>query len=347
MPLWGAAAVVQVTVKARLLVLIHFLLHLLPSSPLFYLLFRSWCIMSFPGMMSQCSLTVKKYDAPLVAFADANTYQQVTRPSTSLMPGRLLLKSPKREDALLRPLCSECEIIEWSSFVPRHKADISDMRYTTPLFEVFPEPKPGGFACPVCDLLVDLGQAYVTNNPEMIYVCSAAKVFHSDEVNEALNSHSDVTQWATVLTSGAIGVRPNAVLGILHPDSDKEIYAPRIVNPCSIDYDVIRGWVQRCSAHPNKNCTPSRNKNLPGFKVIHCRSRNVIDAPENCPYVALSYVWGTAQLIRPENPFGRFPATIEDSIVVSLALGFEYLWVDRYVSLAVFATHRSNRSNLL
>lgn len=58
----------------------------------------------------------------------------------------------------------------------------------------------------------------------------------------------------------------------------------------------------------------------------------MIEAPEQCAYVALSYVWGTAQFPGPEKQDGQFPATIEDSIVVSLALGFEYLWVDRYVS---------------
>lgn len=256
------------------------------------------------------------------------------------MPGRLLLKTPNRRDALLRPLCSECKLIEWSNFVPRHRADVSNMLYEKPLFEIFPDSTPGQHACPVCDLLTNLGQAYVTNNPETIYACSTAKVFLSDEVNEALMSHSklsNVTRWATILTSGAIGVHQKAVLGILHPGSNKEIYAPRIINPYSINYSIIRGWVQRCSAHPKRNCTPPRKKNLPGFKVIHCRSRNVIEAPDKCPYVALSYVWGNAQFPGPENQDGRFPATIEDSIVVSLALGFEYLWVDRYVSLAVFA----------
>ncbi|KAA8627766.1 HET domain containing protein [Pyrenophora tritici-repentis] len=48
--------------------------------------------------------------------------------------------------------------------------------------------------------------------------------------------------------------------------------------------------------------------------------------PSNCRFVALSYVWGSEQSsLRLEDA----PATIKDSITVTLALGYDYLWVDR------------------
>ncbi|RSL61345.1 hypothetical protein CEP53_005146 [Fusarium sp. AF-6] len=53
------------------------------------------------------------------------------------------------------------------------------------------------------------------------------------------------------------------------------------------------------------------------------------------PYVALSYVWGQSpsdqqQHQTIEESLGVIPAVIEDAIRVTLELGYEYLWVDRY-----------------
>ena len=56
---------------------------------------------------------------------------------------------------------------------------------------------------------------------------------------------------------------------------------------------------------------------------------------DHVPYVALSYVWGKVDpqsyRLDDRGSFpGELPTTIEDAISVSLALQFEYLWVDKY-----------------
>jgi hypothetical protein len=51
---------------------------------------------------------------------------------------------------------------------------------------------------------------------------------------------------------------------------------------------------------------------------------------ERVDYVTLSYVWGNA--CHASTRFVPKPAsrTIKDAIIVTKALGFQYLWIDRY-----------------
>jgi hypothetical protein len=104
--------------------------------------------------------------------------------------------------------------------------------------------------------------------------------------------------------------------------------------PEFIDIDQIGSWIDECSTTHDVSCRPLPTAELHGLKVINCLRRSVELAPPKCKYVALSYVWG--QAARFESPRShdlqqRLPRTIEDSIAVTLALGYDYLWIDRYV----------------
>jgi hypothetical protein len=101
----------------------------------------------------------------------------------------------------------------------------------------------------------------------------------------------------------------------------------------SVDMDLVKHWVRECKDR-HVICAPVQQRFLHGIKVIDCSQGQVVQAPEACAYVALSYVWGKAQ--RQVNSVARdvavgFPRTIEDSIEVTRQLGYRYLWVDRYV----------------
>ncbi|RTE83477.1 hypothetical protein BHE90_001907 [Fusarium euwallaceae] len=73
---------------------------------------------------------------------------------------------------------------------------------------------------------------------------------------------------------------------------------------------------------------------------MECSTRRVIpqeksEAGRPPPYVALSYVWGQPlsdqqQHQSIDESSGVFPAVVEDAIRVTMELGYEYLWVDRY-----------------
>jgi hypothetical protein len=104
--------------------------------------------------------------------------------------------------------------------------------------------------------------------------------------------------------------------------------------PEFIDIDQIGSWIDECSTTHDVSCRPMPTEGLNGLKVINCARRTIELASPKCKYVALSYVWGQAS--RFESPGSHdlrktLPRTIEDSIAVTLALGYDYLWIDRYV----------------
>lgn len=84
------------------------------------------------------------------------------------------------------------------------------------------------------------------------------------------------------------------------------------------------------------------------FRVIDVDNKNVIIAPKDCEYVALSYVWGTSsgskvyesslanidELVRPGGlQPSLIPATIRDAMLACSGLGKQYLWIDRFCIL--------------
>lgn len=118
--------------------------------------------------------------------------------------------------------------------------------------------------------------------------------------------------------------------GILHPWSRHDELAPRRVDAEHINIRLISEWLQICkSSHKHNLAGPRGKERVPGFKVLDCQKKHVVSvAHEACRYVALSYVWGKA----PQgNSAEQLPKTIADAMEVCCKLGFQYLWVDRYV----------------
>ncbi|KAK1726087.1 heterokaryon incompatibility protein-domain-containing protein [Colletotrichum acutatum] len=83
-------------------------------------------------------------------------------------------------------------------------------------------------------------------------------------------------------------------------------------------------------------------RGLPGWSVIDCFTDEIVNL-EDCiasvgsfdavEYATLSYVWGPAQsdCLRPGRKLpASVPRVIEDAKTVTAALGFRYLWIDRY-----------------
>lgn len=64
---------------------------------------------------------------------------------------------------------------------------------------------------------------------------------------------------------------------------------------------------------------------------MDCRARRIVAALD-LSHVTLSYVWGSIAHVEGYNDQlpDVLPSIIEDSISVTLSLGYEYLWIDRY-----------------
>jgi hypothetical protein len=119
------------------------------------------------------------------------------------------------------------------------------------------------------------------------------------------------------------------------------LFLPRIVGK-RFDPEVIKAWLSACDTH-HPLCTASEGRETaPDVHFIDCQTRSVVsgsELPPSMEYVALSYVWG----IKPSAKTGpeasmragnalpeHLPAVIGDAIKASLALGFQFLWVDKY-----------------
>ncbi|KAK1778974.1 heterokaryon incompatibility protein-domain-containing protein [Copromyces sp. CBS 386.78] len=107
----------------------------------------------------------------------------------------------------------------------------------------------------------------------------------------------------------------------------------------TVDYGVIKQWLSFCESE-HSTCIDTLSfplsDTIPGLCLIDCHTRKIVPAvglgkPQ---YVTLSYVWGTSgatSMTTPALPEGdQLPKIVNDAMVVTLNLGYKYLWIDRY-----------------
>lgn len=109
----------------------------------------------------------------------------------------------------------------------------------------------------------------------------------------------------------------------------------------------IRNWLAQCSQNPDHdqcNAPALEWRKIPGvgFKVIDIAKECIVEAPDSCSFIALTYVWGgvdqprltadTTPILMQEGGLGamwpQLPETIRDALIVCQSLGERYLWVD-------------------
>jgi len=109
---------------------------------------------------------------------------------------------------------------------------------------------------------------------------------------------------------------------------------PIIHPPKRVDFERAKTWINACK-ESHSGCIARSSKVSKSLRVIDCVTRSVISAPENCVYVALSYVWGMSETCDAPSSsalLDQLPLTVDNSIDATLMLRYRYLWVDRYVS---------------
>ena len=124
-------------------------------------------------------------------------------------------------------------------------------------------------------------------------------------------------------------------------ESSKKFRTRRVL-PDRINYQLLRSWYDLCIRNHPKKCAVDITERPNTLKVIDCETKQIVEAPPDCSYIALSYVWGLGQSIAtwPEQPCekpessilsaNRIPSVIADAMTVTVELGWQYLWVDRY-----------------
>jgi hypothetical protein len=138
---------------------------------------------------------------------------------------------------------------------------------------------------------------------------------------------------------------PHLALASMDPSAMKEVM--RCGLPKTLDVQKVNHWRSECNARHNAICYPVFKHGLKNLKVIDCKRRTVIPVSDTyCQYVALSYVWGNGSYHSSHSSHNQvlqdLPLTIEDSISLTVAFGYQYLWVDRYVSYLFGPSNHTN-----
>ncbi|KAL1596359.1 hypothetical protein SLS60_009005 [Paraconiothyrium brasiliense] len=112
------------------------------------------------------------------------------------------------------------------------------------------------------------------------------------------------------------------------------------VAPLRINLSLIQKWLKQCK---NNHACTSRWSRPSDLQLIDCKTLEIVTAPSNCNYFALSYVWGkkgSGSTPAPASSQGTTHSTrdllraaapvVRDAIAVVQSLGSRYLWVDQY-----------------
>ena len=112
-------------------------------------------------------------------------------------------------------------------------------------------------------------------------------------------------------------------------------FCGRQIQP-QVDLSLLKGWLEFCNTNHRTLCRKFDPRLPQGFRVIDCLTRRIVSwetvtRPKS--YIALSYVWGhhvKDSKTSKDSPLRPLPATIEDAILLTTGLGYQYLWIDRY-----------------
>lgn len=120
------------------------------------------------------------------------------------------------------------------------------------------------------------------------------------------------------------------IFGVLHPWSRFDNFAPRSLEPQSIDFAILREWLHICELSHHDCCEETQKGFAHPFRVLDCQTKSVVQVPhKGCRYASLSYVWPADE---GDMSNIAYPQAIMDAFVVCLQTNIRYIWVDRYVT---------------
>ncbi|TGO53717.1 hypothetical protein BCON_0119g00410 [Botryotinia convoluta] len=99
-----------------------------------------------------------------------------------------------------------------------------------------------------------------------------------------------------------------------------------MLEPLRVNFDFLRLLLNAC-LEDHEECQSTKVE-IAKLRVIEVTTKRICQAPKNCEYIALSYVWGDNSTCKSTQ--GEFPSVVQDAFAATEALGYQYLWVDRY-----------------
>jgi hypothetical protein len=122
----------------------------------------------------------------------------------------------------------------------------------------------------------------------------------------------------------------------IHENQRQLVLGVRLLSQTSFNLQFAINCLTYCLANHLQTCSPIESSLVESLRVIDCRTQTIIRAPSGCNYVALLYVWGcptssnTSAVDQNFLSIQNAPKVINDAIEVTLKLGLQYLWIDRY-----------------
>lgn len=146
-----------------------------------------------------------------------------------------------------------------------------------------------------------------------------------EDVDEYLQTATDADSYNFPLRS----YEKTGFLSVGRIDGKRAICEIREVDRAMFDLSLADKWISYCETNHGIACSNVNLPDLVDFRVFDCHKRRVIHAPRDCRYVALSYVWARHESRLQCALSTQMEKVIEDSIVVTKSLGFDFPWVDR------------------
>ncbi|KAF8861809.1 HET-domain-containing protein [Acephala macrosclerotiorum] len=199
-------------------------------------------------------------------------------------------------------------------------------------------------SCALCYLFWTIHMT-VNRNPDRGTKYALYKLIYGSRGVFFLEIRSDIPSHATMEdhfyghicpTENSDGMRRVPISNIF-PPRVRPVPIPHVdIVPEYVNFEQLKSWISKASLpweFGEAKGLPSLDTETKGFlRLTDCSTRRVVEAPENCEYVALSYVWGVGenQTEWSAKLPDELPLVIQDALKATLEVALKYLWVDRY-----------------
>ncbi|ESZ91514.1 hypothetical protein SBOR_8085 [Sclerotinia borealis F-4128] len=206
----------------------------------------------------------------------------------------------------------------------------------------------GRKTCPLCMLLVEASEngPYSIISPDLGPLHFTAFWRNSATPNEDGGRDSKFAVLSVSINEKMEAGGLPLTLRPINSLGTESLHCAKYVNNPFIDFDLVRGWIKGCE--DNHKCgeafvSLTGAYRIPAeFNCIDVVQMCIVQPPERCRYLTLSYVWGAGQkfsLLEDNyerlstlggltDYLGQLSQTIQDAIVFTKRLQERFLWID-------------------
>lgn len=242
---------------------------------------------------------------------------------------------PRPEEAL----CSQCKTVDWSSLPalaascnPENPWEFEALQLRS--FNATSKELKNS-TCIICRILSTIQSSNLDKQDHVLKAIPLS--YQLSYVDHRVDGASQITSLGVFAEQNRSPFCIGSTLAVMRLENN---LASMKILPSLIDYDKLKSLVIQCKEKHQESCNPPQAKasvlyKVSNLKLISTETRQVVEAPSQCEYLALSYVWGKQEAENPDHDLSNAPRVVRDAILVAKSMGYSYLWVDRYVSYSV------------